>query len=94
MKPLVDEAYRDLGYPEADFDRAIEKTIRVLDGTPKPPRDFVLLRREANFEHADGALQALAPVQKQLHLTGPTNRDRILGWLHQFGTALDIRTQQ
>ena len=91
VKPLFDEAYRDLGYPSGDFDVAIVKAIRTLDATPPSPRDLVLLRREGYFEHADSTLQSLQPVQKQLLLLGPGNRARIQAWLHQLATALDLK---
>jgi hypothetical protein len=91
VKPLFDEAYRDLGYPNGDFDVAIAKAIRTLDATPPSPPDLVLYRREGYFEHADSTLQSLQPVQKQLLLLGPANRARIQAWLHQLAAALDLK---
>ena len=91
VKPLFDEAYRELGYPGADFDSAIAKAIRVLDSTPPSPPELVLLRREGYFEHADTALQSLPPVQKQLLLMGPESRTRIMNWLHQLAATLELK---
>jgi hypothetical protein len=91
VKPLFDEAYRDLGFPDGDFDTALTKALRTLDATPQSPADLVLLRREGYFEHADPSLQSLLPVQKQLILLGPENRARVQAWLRQLAAALDLK---
>lgn len=91
VKPLFDEAYRDLGYPDGDFDDAIVRAIRVLNDTPDLATAPVLLARPAYFEHEDAALRALRPVQKQLLLTGPQHRTELLGWLRRFADTLELR---
>jgi hypothetical protein len=92
VKPLLDEAYVELGHPGEDFDTAIVRAIDVLAETPEVTADPVLLRRPGYYEHDDQALRALRPVQKQLLLTGPDNRRRVLTWLKSFATALDLKT--
>lgn len=91
MKRLFDEAYRDLGYPDGDFDDAIAKAIRMLKATPEVTTDLVLLRREGYFEHEDAALRSLPPVQKQLVLMGVENRRRVLSWLQQLAATLELK---
>ncbi len=54
VKPLFDEAYRELGYPNGDFDEAIVKAIRMLNAhAGRSPTDPVLLKRAGYFEHED-----------------------------------------
>lgn len=91
IKPLIDEAYIELGHSGGDFDQAIVRAIQMLADTPTPDTDPVLNRRPGYFEHEDPALRALKPVQKQFLLMGPDNRRRLLEWLRQFATALDLR---
>jgi hypothetical protein len=91
LKPLFDQAYRELGYPNGDFDDAIVKAIRMLNQTPDLPSDPVLLKRPAYLEHEDPALRELAPVQKQLLLTGAEHRREILSWLRTFATTLELK---
>ena len=91
VKPLFDEAYRELGYPDGDFDQALLKAIRMLQATPAHTGDLALLRRDGYFEHEDAALRSLPPVQKQLLLMGPENRARILAWLDQLSATLELR---
>jgi len=90
VKPLFDEAYRELGYPQGDFDVAAIKAIRMLNATPEVTGDLVLLRREGYFEHDNPALRSLPPVQKQLILLGPNHRRRVLSWLQQVAAALEL----
>jgi len=91
VKPLFDEAYRELGYPQGDFDVAIVKAIRMLNATPEVTGDLVLLRRAGYFEHDSPALRSLPPVQKQLILLGPNHRRRVLSWLQQLAAALELK---
>lgn len=92
VKPLLDQAYVELGHPGEDFDTAVVRAIDMLAETPEVTGDPVLLRRPGYYEHDDPALRALRPVQKQLLLTGPDNRRRVLTWLKSFATALDLKT--
>jgi hypothetical protein len=91
VKPLFDAAYRELGYPDGDFDEALVRAIRRLNATPDLTTDPVLLARPAYFEHEDAALRALPPVQKQLLLLGPEHRRAILGWLRRFAATLELK---
>ena len=91
VKELFDEAYRDLGYPNGDFDVALSKAIRVIVSTPPSPPEMILFRREGYFEHVDSALGSLQPVQKQLLLFGPANQARVQSWLRQLAAALELK---
>lgn len=90
VKPLLDQAYVELGQPDGDFDRALVRAIQMLKDTPVPAAPPVLLRRPGYFEYEDSALQSLKPVQKQLLLLGPANRERLLAWLDEFARALQL----
>lgn len=93
VKQLFDEAYRELGYPQGDFDVALVKAIRMLNATPDVPGDVVLQRRDGYFEHDNPALRSLTPVQKQLILLGPDHRRRVLAWIHQFAVTLELKVE-
>jgi hypothetical protein len=92
VKVLFDQAYRELGHPSADFDEAIVRAIDTLRDTPTLDQDPVLLRKQPGFfEHEDQTMRGLMPVQKQFLLMGPDNRRRILAWLKQLATQLDLK---
>ena len=38
LKPRITDAYRELGHPEGDFDRVLERAIGVLLQTPHSTR--------------------------------------------------------
>jgi hypothetical protein len=92
VKPLFDDAYRELGHPGGDFDASIARAIDTLQTTPAIESDPELVRRPGYYEHADPALRALFPVQKQFILIGNDNRARILDWLKKFAAVLEIKT--
>jgi hypothetical protein len=91
VKRLLDEAYRDLGHPNANFDDAIVLAMQMLLATPTPSGDLELLRRPTYFEHTDPALLALRPVQKEFLLLGPDNRRKVATWMRAFASALELK---
>jgi hypothetical protein len=91
VKPLFDAAYADLGHPGGNFDEAITQAIDMVVATPAPTEPPLLLRRPEYFEHTDATLRSLRPVQKQLLLAGPDNQRRIVEWLRQLASALDLK---
>jgi hypothetical protein len=91
IKELFDAAYRELGHPDQSFDTAIVRAIQELRDTPEIKTEPTLVRKPGYFEHADPALAALPPVQKQFLLIGAENRTRVLDWLKAFAAALDLK---
>jgi len=90
VKPLFDEAYREQGFPDGNFDLAIARAINVLAATPARDEP-ALVERPGYLEYADAALQGLHPVQKQFLLLGPAHRTTILGWLRAFAAQLNLQ---
>lgn len=91
VKDLFDAAYAELGYPNGNFDEAIQRAVHVVVTTPQPVDPPELLRRPNYFEHTDASLRSLRPVQKQVILLGPENQARLTNWLRQLATALDLK---
>ena len=91
VKPIFDEAYTELGYPNGDFDQAIVRAIRTLDATPEPKPEAVVLQRPSYVEYDDPTLRGLLPVQKQLLLIGPEHRRAVTRWLHELVRNLDLK---
>jgi len=91
VKDLFDEAYRELGHPNGDFDASIVRAIEMLNDTPAVSGEPELLRRPGYYEHTDATLRSLPPIQKQFLLIGPENRQKILSWLKRFATTLDLK---
>jgi hypothetical protein len=87
--PLLAQAYQELGYPDADFHRAVTGALRHLLGTPEPEGPMLLVRQVTTYAFADPRLEALSPAQKQLLRTGPENARRIRQWLTEVEQLLD-----
>ncbi len=71
--PLLNAAYAELGYPNADFSRTTERAIARLLETPVLEGDVALEKGPLFYRYADPALEALSLAQKQLLRTGPRN---------------------
>jgi hypothetical protein len=93
LKPLFDAAYADMGHPGGNFDDSLSRAITMLTSTPEPAVEPTLLRRAGFFEHADDALRALKPVQKQFLLLGPERRKTVRSWLTAFASSADLNVK-
>ena len=88
LKPLYDEAYRDLGYPGGDFDVALAKAIDRVLATPIPAGNLVVKRRVSTYRFVDPDLEALGPVEKHLIRMGPVNARKVKEKLRVLRAAL------
>lgn len=91
VKPLIDQAYIELGHSGEDFDAAIVRAIEMLESTPEPTTDPVILKRPGYYEYEDPAFRALRPVQKQWLLLGPEQRRRLISWFKSFASTLELK---
>jgi len=90
LKPLFQEAYDELGYPDAKFDTAIFKAIGRLLETPVRTEPVRLTRPVVMFEFEDDRLESLSAAQKQLLRMGPRNTRLIQAKLSEL--ALELRS--
>ena len=94
LKPLIEQAYRDLGYVDAPFDRALERAIVLLLKTPVLEDPVALKPRSVGYVFADPRVESLSPAQKQLLRFGSRNVRIIQQSLYQIGLALGIPAQR
>ena len=90
LKPRITEAYRELGYPEGDFDRVLERAIGVLLQTPVLDEKVSLSPKGVNYAYSDPKLESLSPAQKQLLRLGPRNGQAIRGKLDEIAMLLNL----
>jgi len=91
LKPRIEEAYRDLGYPDTSFDETLEQAIVVLLRTPVLDGPVRLVESGGTsyaFENTD--LEKLSAAQKQLLRMGPRNVRIIQAALRSIAGALGI----
>jgi hypothetical protein len=94
LKPRIEEAYRDLGFPDTPFDRTLERAIVVLLRTPASDGAARLEPKGIGYGFVDSALEGLTAPQKQLLRTGPRNVRIIQSALRQIALALGIPAER
>ena len=88
IKPLIDEAYTELGYPDDKFTDTLQSAItRVLDAElPKSP--LKIIRPSVMYKYQDPAIEALDDVDKLLLRLGKENLLIIKSALLEFSEKL------
>ena len=94
LKPRIEEAYRDLGYPDTSFDSTLERAIVLLLKTPASDGGARLEPKGIGYAYVDPALEGLTGAQKQLLRTGPRNVRIIQSSLREIAIALGIPSER
>ncbi|WP_286266059.1 DUF3014 domain-containing protein [Thalassotalea atypica] len=91
LKPLIDEAYGELGYPEDDFTETMQEAItRVLD-MDIPKGEVVLIRPSVMYKYKSDELESLSDTDKLLLRLGKENLLVIKSVLLEFSDKLGRR---
>lgn len=90
LKPRIQDAYRELGDPEGDFDRTMERAIVELLNTPDPDGDVLLTPKSVSWEFADPKLRSLSGAQRQFLRMGPRNMRIVKAKLRKIAPLLGI----
>lgn len=90
LKPRIDDAYRELGAPDGDFDRTLERAIAHLLKTPALEGPVAVRPAPAGFAFADPSLESLSSAQRQLLRMGPKNMRLVQDTLREVAHYLGI----
>ena len=90
VKPLLQEAYRDLGYPGVDFEDTLVRAMAELLGTPVAEGPVVLEKKILSYAMTDEKLEGLSPAQKQLLRMGPKGVRAVQGKIRELAAALGV----
>ena len=93
LKPRISEAYGELGYPDGDFDRVLERAIGVLLQTPALDEKVALRPKGVTFAYSDPKLESLSPAQKQFLRMGPRNSQAIRAKLEEIAALLKLHPE-
>src|SRR5687768_3452397 len=88
IRPRLNEAYKGLGHPEGDVDRAIANAFDILLETPVVKSPVAVVADGGTWAYADPELEVLLPTQKQLLRMGPAHTESLLAWLRALRAAL------
>ena len=86
--PLLNEAYRMLGYPDGHFNDRVIEVIDLLLATPEPAGPLELAREHVLYTYSDPDLEALSSGQKLLLRMGTDNARRVKAVLRTLRDAL------
>lgn len=90
IKPLCQQAYRDLGYPDGDFDKKMSLALGRLLDTPVPQGPVNLRATSVAYQFADPTLESLSTPQKHLLRMGPNNMRIVQAKLREFVKATGL----
>lgn len=86
--PLFQQAWRELGYVDVDFNDRLEEVIEELLATPEVEEPYRLVKPEAVYLFADEELESLTAGQKILLRMGNENAERVKSSLLEIQKAL------
>jgi hypothetical protein len=90
LLPLFQEAYKDLGYPDRDFQDTLTQAVIEMLRVPVVEGPIYLEKNVASYAFRDEALEGLSAAQKHLLRTGPENIQVIQKKLRELATAIGI----
>lgn len=93
LKPLIDDAYAEIGPAGADFDDRLDRAFQLLLATPVLDESAEVERLVVTYAWADDQVEALSAAQRQLLRMGPDNVELIQGKLRELRAALEEPTE-
>jgi hypothetical protein len=90
LRPLLFHAYADLGYPDANFDQALQIAIEEIWDTPIREGEIELIPVGTGYQFADPELESMSGAQKQFFRMGPRNQRLVRRQLAAIAPALGL----
>ena len=77
FRPLLAQAMRELGLPEADVDAMVDGALAAILAVQFPALPVEVVRKDALIRYADAEIEAASRLTKQLLRLGPDNLARL-----------------
>ncbi|MCP3061712.1 DUF3014 domain-containing protein [Myxococcus sp. K38C18041901] len=90
LKPLIDQAHREIAPPGQAFDSTLNRAIEHLLSVPVPEGALEVQPQGGLYVYASPELEGLSKAQKHLLRMGPQNIRVIQAKLKELQTALDL----
>ena len=94
LYPLFQDAYRELGYPQGEFQAVLVHAIKELLLTPVVEGDIHLKEAVLSYWMADDTLEDLSEAQKHLLRMGPQNTRKVQKKLREVALLLGTSETQ
>lgn len=87
-QPLFQQAYRELGYPQGDFDARLVEVIDHLLAAPAAPEPVAVTRPKVLYEYVDPALESRSAGERVLLRIGNAHAITVKAKLREIRAAL------
>lgn len=91
MYPLFEEAYGELGIPDATFDDMLAQAVDNLIAADIPVGQLIVEPSRAVYAFTDAGLEARTPAEKHLIRMGPDNAGALQAKLRELRDAIWVR---
>lgn len=91
LKPLFQEAFAEIGYPNRNFDEVVIRAIDNVLNSQTAEGPFQLVKPKVMYVYADASIESMTPVEKQLLRMGPQNAEKLKAALAQYRERLALR---
>ncbi|GLS26731.1 DUF3014 domain-containing protein [Marinibactrum halimedae] len=88
LRPLLEEAYGQLGKKPETVDNAIIQAIDTVLNAPISNEPLKLLAPSVSYVFADEAIEKRSPIEKQLLRMGPENTEKLQHYLRTLRSEL------
>ena len=88
LRPLFQEAYAELGLGNGDFDDVLVQAIDQIMSADTATGPFQLIKPSVMYVYAEGRIEDMSPVEKQLLRLGPENTEKLKGRLPAYRERL------
>ncbi|HTP26403.1 MAG TPA: DUF3014 domain-containing protein [Anaeromyxobacteraceae bacterium] len=92
LHPVLEGAYRALGYPDGVFDNATARALQRISAAPVREGDVLVELREGVFICLDHNLERLGDIEKHLLRMGPRNTRILRAKAREIAQALGMAT--
>lgn len=86
--PLLQSAYEELGYPNAQFKQRVQQAIQVLLDSPEVADEPALVLPSVHYAFADAELEQKGLAHKQMVRLGQKNQQRLKQLLRRYQPLL------
>lgn len=90
VKPLLQEAYAELGYPGTDFDDTLVRAMGEVLEAPVVDGPVLLEQKVLSYAMTDPKLEELSPAQKQVLRLGPKGVAAVHAKIGELAAALGV----
>jgi hypothetical protein len=90
LHPVLEAAYRALGYPDASFDHVTARALSRIEAAPVREGQVLVERQEKAYVFSESVLEDLSGVEKHLLRMGPRNTRMLQAKAHEIRQALGL----